>query len=129
VSVAINETEWRKLKASQKEGPVVMLNLLKFKGKEGMASYLKYMRETGRFIAAIGAEVLFLGQPRELLTGNEEWDLVMLVKYPSRAAFLRMTEDPEYLKTHKFREEALERAVLYAMDEVTVREMIKGGEG
>jgi len=50
----------------------------------------------------------------------------MLVRYPSRKAFLEMANDPEYVKIHKYREEALERAVLYAMDETSARAVITG---
>jgi hypothetical protein len=35
-----------------------------------------------------------------------------------------MASNPEYLKIHSFREEALERAVLYATDEMTLRELL-----
>lgn len=126
--VLINEEEWQKLAVSDREAPFVMLNLLKFKGEAGKASYLQYMKEANRFVNAVGASVIFLGRPQELLTGSERWDLVMLVRYPSRKAFLQMANDPEYLKVHKLREEGLERAVLYAMDEVTARDLMTGKE-
>lgn len=124
--ITINQEAWRELASSPSDAPVVMLNLLKFKGGEGKNSYRRYMKESSPFVAAVGAEVIFLGQPRELLTGTETWDLVMLVRYPSRRAFLKMATDPEYLKIHKYREEALERAVLYAMDETSARTVITG---
>jgi len=123
--IEINSDAWRRLSSAPSDKPVVMLNLLKFKGEEGKRSYFTYMKEAGRFITQVGAEVLFLGTPNELLTGTETWDLVMLVRYPSRQAFLKMAGDPEYLKIHKFREEGLERAVLYAMDEVGMRELLR----
>jgi len=65
-----------------------------------------------------------LSRPKELLNGSEEWDVLMLIRYPSRKAFLTMANNPEYLKVHRFREEALERAVLYATDEITLREIL-----
>ena len=49
----------------------------------------------------------------------------MPVRYPSRKAFLNMANDPEYLKIHIFREEALEDAVLYATDEITPRDLLQ----
>jgi hypothetical protein len=55
---------------------------------------------------------------KELLNGTEDWDIVMLVQYPSRKAFLKMANNPDYLKVHGFREEELEQAVLYATDPV-----------
>ena len=41
-----------------------------------------------------------------------QWDAVMLVKYPSRSAFLEMVSDPEYQEISKLRTAALEDAVL-----------------
>lgn len=126
-AVEVNAGEWKRFSASDEERPFVMLNLLKFKGDEGKASYFRYMKEANRFVEAVGAKVLFLGQPVALLTGKETWDLVMLVRYPSRRAFFQMANDPEYLKVHKYREEGLERAVLYAMDEITARNLLSQG--
>jgi len=77
------------------------------------------MKEANRFLEEVGGKLLLLSRPKELLTGTETWDVLMLVKYPSRKAFLKMANNPEYLKIHDFREEALESAVLYATDEIS----------
>jgi uncharacterized protein (DUF1330 family) len=100
-----------------------MLNLLKFKGAEGQASYARYTKEAGKFVEGVGGKVLYLGKPDELLNGEETWDLMMLVQYPSRKAFLTMANDPEYLKAHRFREEGVERAVLYATNPITFKDL------
>lgn len=118
-----NPEEFRKLAKNPNEGPVVMLNLLKFRGAEGRASYARYTKEAGKFVEGVGGKVLYLGKPGELLNGEEQWDLLMLVQYPSRGAFLSMANNPEYLKTHRFREEGVERAVLYATDPIKFREI------
>ena len=49
----------------------------------------------------------------------------MLVQYPSRKAFIEMANNTEYLKIHSFREEALENAVLYATDEIALRDLLQ----
>ena len=36
-----------------------------------------------------------------------EWDMVALVAYPSREAFLAMIADPDYLEVHQHRVAAL----------------------
>ncbi|MDD5311925.1 MAG: DUF1330 domain-containing protein [Dehalococcoidia bacterium] len=112
-----NDEEFRRLAKNTSEGPVVMLNLLKFK-PGGAADYASYAKAAGHFVADIGGKVLYLGKAGELLQGNEEWDYVMLVQYPSRQAFIKMINDPEYLKSHEDRLKACERAVLYATDPV-----------
>jgi len=118
-----NPEEFRKLAKNPSEGPVVMLNLLAFRGEEGQASYVRYTKEAGKFVEGVGGKVLYLGKPCELLNGEEKWDLLMLVQYPSRRAFLTMANDPEYLKTHRFREEGVERAVLYATDPIRFKDL------
>ena len=37
---------------------------------------------------------------------EREWDMVLLVEYPSRQAFLAMAGDPGYLEVHEHREAA-----------------------
>jgi uncharacterized protein (DUF1330 family) len=117
-SVELNVDQFKELANSANDAPVVMLNLLKFKSDNGLASYLRYTKEAGRFVDTVGGKVLYLGKAKELLNGEESWDVIMLVQYPSRKAFVRMAKDPEYIKIHEFREQALERAVLYATDPV-----------
>ncbi len=116
--IKMNIDEFSRLAKNRGEEPVVMLNLIEFKGPEGQASYVRYMKEAGKFVDGVGGKVLYLGKPDELLNGNEKWDLLMLVQYPSRRAFLSMANNPDYLKTHRFREEGVERAVLYATDPI-----------
>ena len=69
----------------------------------------------------VGALVLYRllheqGDAAELVIGSETWDMVAIVEYPSRAAFIEMVTSPEYQKIVHLREEALERSVLYATD-------------
>jgi len=119
-----NKDQFQKLAANDNEGPFVMLNLLKFKKVGGRETYFRYMRESGPFVEAVGAKVIYFGKPKELLQGKEDWDLLMLVQYPSRKAFLKMATNPDYLKVHEFRVEGLERAVLYATDPVKYKAIL-----
>jgi uncharacterized protein (DUF1330 family) len=121
-----NAEQFKKLFKNSNEGPVVMLNLLKFKPEGGLASYGRYAMEVQKFMTEVGARMIFLSKAGELLIGHETWDVVMLVKYPSRKAFLKMTTNPGYLEIHKYREAAIERSVLYATDEMNARELLSG---
>jgi len=58
--------------------------------------------------------------PRQPVIGpaEPEWDLVLLVGYPSRAKFIEMATNPEYLKIHAHREAALADSRLIACSEV-----------
>jgi uncharacterized protein (DUF1330 family) len=119
-----NEDQFQVLADNTNEEPFVMLNLLKFKKDGGREAYFRYIKESGPFVEGVGAKVLYFGKANELLNGIETWDIVMLVQYPSRQAFLKMANNPDYLKIHEFREEALERAVLYATDPVKFKDII-----
>lgn len=113
-----NIDQFKALAANTNDEPFVMLNLLKFKEEGGRESYFRYIKESAPFVEGVGAKVLYFGKTNELLNGTETWDILLLVQYPSRKAFLEMANNPEYLKVHELREAALERAVLYATDPV-----------
>ena len=122
-TIESNQDQFEALAANPDQEPFVMLNLLKFKKPDGRAAYLRYIAESGPYVKGVGAEVIYFGKAAELIYGSEKWDAVMLVRYPSRKAFLQMANDPGYLEAHQFREQALERAVLYATDPITYKEI------
>jgi len=101
-------------------GPVVMLNLLKFKPNGGQAAYMKYSAAVQPILNKLGASMVFAGRPELCLLGGQDWDLVALLKYPSRKAFLDMIASEEYLAIHHFRAEGLDHQVLYAMAPVSM---------
>jgi len=94
-------------------GPVVMLNLLRF-GDGGRARYDEYARAIAPFLAKVGGELVYAGDGTTALVAEagQAWDAVLLVKYPSRAAFAAMVMDPEYQKITHLRTAALTEAVL-----------------
>jgi uncharacterized protein (DUF1330 family) len=97
-------------------GPVVMLNLLRFRpgGREKYGEYARRFAEI--FGARHGAEVLYFGDGSSVLVGEpgQTWDAVLVVRYPSRRAFSEMVADPDYQTITGLRSEALEEAVLQA---------------
>lgn len=78
------------------DGPVVMLNLLRFDPDGGAQRYATYMEAAAPFLEKVGGSLRFLGQAQATVIGGEEWDEVLLVEYPSRQAFLDMIADPDY---------------------------------
>lgn len=97
-----------KLTSSPDESPIVMVNLLKFKeeadgvdaGVSGAEAYSRYSIAVAPFLDGVGGRVLSAVTCEDSIIGPEdaEWDMVILVEYPSRQAFLKMVTDPEYLK-------------------------------
>jgi uncharacterized protein (DUF1330 family) len=93
-----------------------MLNLLRFTGT-GAASYQEYVRHlTETFLPRYGGQVLYLGRGATVLVAEpgQEWDAVLLVRYPSGRAFSAMVADPQYQKITHLRTNALVEAVLQA---------------
>ena len=96
------------------EGPVVMVNLLKFKPEGGRESYANYVKATTKCLAAVGGRLVYRGQYRMPVIGDGDWDEVLLVEYPSIAAFFEMTTSKDYQATAHYRTEALTDSRLWA---------------
>jgi len=96
-------------------GPVVMLNLLRFRDG-GVEQYDEYARRIQPFLETCGAEIVYVGDGSTVLAAEpgQEWDRVLLVRYPTRAAFSQMVADPAYQEITHLRSGALVEAVLQA---------------
>ena len=108
-------------------GPVVMVNLLRFlpRSKDGDGSgwdaYLRYSRGVMPLITGCGGTVLWAGNGEGLAFGDASrharWDYVVLVRYPSRAAFLAMVRSDTYAAANTHRENGVEDHVILATTE------------
>jgi uncharacterized protein (DUF1330 family) len=107
--------EVRALVESKDLGRVVMLNLLKFKPAGGVASYTEYARQVRPILDRLGAKVIFAGPVTSTVIGEQSWDSILLIEYPSRKVFVEMITSAEYQAIHHFRDEALERGELHAV--------------
>jgi uncharacterized protein (DUF1330 family) len=117
---------------SELDTPVVMLNLLKFAdraggdgddasgGASGRESYARYGDRMRTMLEETGARVLFQGRADSVVIGGDadDWDAVILVEYPSRAAFLEMTSSKKYREVSKDRSAGLADSRLIAMTEL-----------
>lgn len=114
-------------------GPVVMLNLLRFRqvadysrspelrpdeDVTGAEAYQRYAQHTAPFLSEVGGEVVFAGRGGHALIGGEDerWDLVLLVRYPSTEAFIQMTTNEQYLAGTGHRTAALEDSRLVPIE-------------
>jgi uncharacterized protein (DUF1330 family) len=113
--VTPNLDQFQALAAAPDEGPVVMLNLLKFR-EGGSESYLRYGDAAISMVEERGGRLLWSGRAEQVLIGDPaaDWDVVLLVEYPSRSAFIEMVSSPEYLEAHDDREAGLERTIVVA---------------
>ncbi len=109
---------------SHPEGPVVMLNLLRFREVadytdvielkplrdiSGREAYSLYMEATLPYLAEAGSEVLFYGKSSHFLIGptDEQWDAALLVKHLSAEQFISFAQNEGYLATLGHRTAAL----------------------
>jgi hypothetical protein len=96
--------------------PLVMINWLRFRERaqyaedestdrepvSGQAAYYRYGRIAFLALHSLGARALFLGRYQQILIGNggdpgvDQWHEFVLVEYPGRAAFKRMTSLQRY---------------------------------
>jgi len=99
------------------EGPVTMVNLLRLRDR---AAYKRYSEATMPLIKARGGTVIWAGNGEAVAYGDREadhWDYVVLVRYPSRAAFLDMVHSAEYAAANKHREAAVDKHVILVSTE------------
>jgi uncharacterized protein (DUF1330 family) len=124
-----------------REGEVVMINLLHFarpddaaappdadtdtdtdtESSSGAGAYREYSDQVVKMVESRGGKVIWTGRPENVLIGDsiaDDWDLVALVSYPSRAAFIDMVTSPKYEEAHTHRERGLDRTVLLACEPV-----------
>ncbi len=91
------------------EGPIVMVNLLKFKEKaeypdgretnlSGYEAYQLYAQAVVEIFKSFGGRVLFAGDVTHLALGQVEelWDEIALAEYPNRGALVAMAQSDAY---------------------------------
>ena len=114
------------MEALPDEGPVTMLNLMRFRGQSldgngsGWDAYLRYSALAIKLIKARGGTIVWTGEAQAVALGLPEahrWDYVALVRYPSRAAFLDMMHSAEYAVANAERENGCLDHAIVAMRE------------
>lgn len=111
----------RTLLAAPDEGPVVMLNLLRFKaeadgGGSGEDAYRRYAQKMVPFVESRGGRIIWSGRVDSQLIGEggDAFHMAALVEYPSRKAFLEIASDPYVTEIAAHRAAGLEGQWLIA---------------
>ncbi|MEM9255784.1 MAG: DUF1330 domain-containing protein [Pseudomonadota bacterium] len=111
------------------EGDIRMINLLKFSQvaryadgtdggcASGMEAYLRYgaALQDG-ILEAAGAKMIYSEPVLQGVIGDThslDYDIIAIVGYPSRRAFLDMVNSEDYRAAHVHREAGLERQLLF----------------
>ena len=107
--VVPNEEQIKGFMAPGHDGPIYMLNLLKFKEKAeyedgrdtdttGAEAYAIYGAEVTGHLAKVGGALMFSARVERLMLGEVEelWDSAAIAMYPSRKAMMEMMSSPDY---------------------------------
>ena len=102
------------------QGPIYMLNLLKFKDKAeyadgretdltGAEAYALYGAEVSKILIKLGGGGMFDAKVERLMLGEVEelWDRVAVAMYPNRQAMIAMMQSAEYQAIHHHRDAGL----------------------
>jgi uncharacterized protein (DUF1330 family) len=103
--------EMQAIAAAPDDGPLVMLNLNRYRDP---AAYARYGEVAQRVLERVGGRILWHAPVKGTVIGEgeERFDDLIAVWYPSAAAFLQLVADPEVLAARGHRLEGLERAAL-----------------
>ena len=102
-------------------GPVVMVNLVRFRERSldgsgsGWDAYSRYSKGDMPLLKKVGGTIIWAGNVEGVSVGDlgdGRWDWVVLVHYPSRAAFLEMMTSTEYAAINTDRENGVEDHVI-----------------
>ena len=107
--VVPNQEQMRGFLEPGHDGPIYMLNLLKFKeqaeyqdGRDtdlsGAEAYGIYATEVAEHLAKVGGALMLSARVERLMLGEVEelWDSVGIAMYPSRKAMMEMMSAPDY---------------------------------
>lgn len=105
--------------------PIAMLNLLKFRDRAvyedgracdltGVEAYQLYTSAFARIMGPRGARTLYSGEVRGALIGQGDdlWDAVAIIEYPSTQVMLDMLRDEDYQEAQQHRAAGLEGQLL-----------------
>ena len=93
------------------DGPIVMLNLNRYRSRE---DYARYADVAAVVLAELGGRVLWHGPAEQTVIGDSDelWDEVLAIYYPSRSAFLALASDRRIAAARPDRVQGLEKATL-----------------
>jgi uncharacterized protein (DUF1330 family) len=104
------------MSARASEGPILMLNLLRYKPDGGEEAYREYAAANMPLVERFGVEIVVAANTAEALIGESYWDAVFVVRYPTRQAFIDMLNTELYKVNEAIRTRALEDSELHVMD-------------
>lgn len=120
--------QWKRIAEASDEGPIIVTNLIKLRdvaaypdghpdtGSSGLAALLRYGAGSEPRIESVGGRVLGSGAMAGIVVGDEEdWDVMIVVRFPSRGAYVRLFQDADYRAVYHHRRAAIARYHSFVM--------------
>jgi uncharacterized protein (DUF1330 family) len=114
------------LSTDERDGPVVMLNLVRFRDQAtdgdgtGRDAYVRYSRGFVPLLKRCGGTILWAGDVTGVAlgdAGDDAWDYAVLVRYPDRQAFVRTITSDDYRAINHHRLAGLAKHVILPVSE------------
>jgi uncharacterized protein (DUF1330 family) len=126
--IAPTAGQWQRLVGDDDPGRFVVVNRLKLRaeaayppgdpdqGKSSLEALMAYGAGSTPRIEALGGRVLFRGPHAGTVVGDDgEWDVAIVVEWPSRRAFVDLFRDAAYRAAYRHRRAAVERYAAFAL--------------
>ena len=108
------------LAVDERDGPVVMLNLVKYRVSADRDEYLVYSRGFIPLLKRSGGTILWAGDVTGVALGDDaadDWDYAVLVQYPDRRAFVDVMTSDDYAAINPHRVAGLAKHVILPVSE------------
>lgn len=113
--------QFRAFRDDPYEGPIVQVNLLKFRVRSeygadepehgvdeaGSVAYRRYIDAFRVAAGGVGGSCLLYGETERYFIGQGDWDAVLVMHFPNRAAFIQTLNHPDYHEMHRHRDAGL----------------------
>ena len=129
-----NKEQIEELMKGPADQPVVMVNLLKFKERadesegdaSGQQAYGRYAEQMRKVVESQGGRFIWAGRVDSKVIGedgDQEFDVVALVEYPSRQKFLEIAGSQKVREIGEHRSAGLEMQWLIATTQAGIEAM------
>ncbi|MDJ0768586.1 MAG: DUF1330 domain-containing protein [Ilumatobacter sp.] len=113
--------QFRAFRDDPYDGPIAQVNLLKFRVKAeyaadhdlhgvdepGSAAYERYVDAFQVAAEEVSGSCLLFGRTERYFIGQGDWDAVLVMHFPNRAAFIQTLNHPDYHAMHQHRDAGL----------------------
>lgn len=103
------------------DGPIYMVNLMKYREvatyDSADAPAISGREADDRYnpvavLAKIGADIVFVADVADDLVGDEDWDRIAIVRYPTRRSFIDMQRRDDFADKHVHKAAGMSRTTL-----------------